>query len=134
MDPNTPDYNCDEWPMATTKQDDFKEGTVRNSLRCIPGLENTSTSELPSCPPIALVLTIFKGGGVQLRHFVAGDNKEGPKKTCDGTVETGDYWNVEFDLDDAKQEYVTSLRFLCFLSTDSGPSLISNRTGTFKIA
>ncbi|KAL8680220.1 MAG: hypothetical protein Q9224_000918 [Gallowayella concinna] len=67
--PDAPDYNCDEWPMATVKQDDFKEG-----------------------------------GGVQLRHFVAGDNKEGPKKTCDGKVVGGDYWNVEFNLDDTKDE------------------------------
>lgn len=42
---NLPDvkFNCDEWPMATTKQDDFKDGTVRNSLRCIPARENSST-------------------------------------------------------------------------------------------
>ena len=35
--------NCDEWPMASIKQDDFKEGTIRNSLRCIPKSENSST-------------------------------------------------------------------------------------------
>ncbi|KAL8816146.1 MAG: hypothetical protein Q9223_004801 [Gallowayella weberi] len=89
--PDAPDYNCDEWPMATVKQDDFKEGTIRNSLRCIKGLENTS-------------------GGVQLKHFVAGDNKEGPKKTCDGKVVGGDYWNIEFNLDDTKDEDVKNCK------------------------
>lgn len=34
--------NCDEWPMATVKQDDFQPGTIRNSLRCIPASENSS--------------------------------------------------------------------------------------------
>lgn len=43
--------NCDEWPMATTKQADFKDGTVRNSLRCIPSKENSSTLALLLSPP-----------------------------------------------------------------------------------
>lgn len=43
--------NCDEWPMATTKQVDFKEGTVRNSLRCIHSKENSSTLALLLSPP-----------------------------------------------------------------------------------
>ena len=34
--------NCDEWPMATTKQGDFAPGQVRNSLRCIDQRENSS--------------------------------------------------------------------------------------------
>lgn len=33
--------NCDEWPMATLKQSPFTEGTIRNSLRCIPATENS---------------------------------------------------------------------------------------------
>lgn len=33
--------NCDEWPMATIKQTPFKEGTIRNSLRCISAVENS---------------------------------------------------------------------------------------------
>lgn len=31
---------CDEWPMASSIQADFVAGTIRNSLRCIPGGEN----------------------------------------------------------------------------------------------
>lgn len=105
MPPNVQDFNCDEWPMATVKQDDFKEGTIRNSLRCINGLENTSMPEFPSSrDTIALVLTASVGGGVQLRHFIAGDNTEGPKKTCDGKIVDGDYWNIEFNLDDTREE------------------------------
>ncbi|KAL8979893.1 MAG: hypothetical protein Q9205_004882 [Flavoplaca limonia] len=34
--------------MATTKQADFQPGTVRNSLRCIPGSENSSPKK--TCP------------------------------------------------------------------------------------
>lgn len=31
---------CDEWPMASSIQANFAPGTIRNSLRCIPGGEN----------------------------------------------------------------------------------------------
>ncbi len=41
-DPGDQKINCDEWPMATIKQTPFKEGTIRNSLRCIPRGENSS--------------------------------------------------------------------------------------------
>ena len=34
--------NCNEWPMAMTKQDDFIEGKVRSSLRCMPADESSS--------------------------------------------------------------------------------------------
>ena len=36
----TDNVQCDEWPMASSIQNDFASGTVRNSLRCIPGSEN----------------------------------------------------------------------------------------------
>lgn len=35
---------CDEWPMASSIQNDFVQGTIRNSLRCIPGGENGGKS------------------------------------------------------------------------------------------
>lgn len=43
--------NCDEWLMATTKQEDFKDGTVRNSLRCIPRTVNSCTLAPLLSPP-----------------------------------------------------------------------------------
>lgn len=36
--------DCDEWPMASSIQNDFVPGTVRNSLRCVPGSENRAKS------------------------------------------------------------------------------------------
>jgi len=41
--PGDSSINCDEWPMATVKQDDFVEGKIRNTLRCINAKENSST-------------------------------------------------------------------------------------------
>ena len=35
---------CDEWPMASSIQNDIVPGTIRNSLRCIPGSENGGKS------------------------------------------------------------------------------------------
>ena len=40
--PGDTTVNCDEWPMATVKQDDFKKGVDRNSLRCIRASENST--------------------------------------------------------------------------------------------
>lgn len=37
------------------------------------------------------------GGGAQLQTFIAGTNKQGPQKTCDGDMQDGDYWTVDFD-------------------------------------
>lgn len=42
----TDNIQCDEWPMASSIQDDFASGTIRNSLRCIPGSENGCKSIL----------------------------------------------------------------------------------------
>lgn len=33
-------FDTDEWPMASSQQDDFEEGVIRNALRCIPDGEN----------------------------------------------------------------------------------------------
>ncbi|KAL8805167.1 MAG: hypothetical protein Q9182_002149 [Xanthomendoza sp. 2 TL-2023] len=85
------EYNCDEWPTAGVKQVDFQVGTIRNSLRCINQRENSS-------------------GGAQLKAFVEGDNKEGLKKTCKGKVVDGDYWNIDFNLDDIKEEDVKNCK------------------------
>ncbi|KAI4182506.1 MAG: hypothetical protein LQ346_006569 [Caloplaca aetnensis] len=84
--------NCDEWPMATTRQADFVPGQVRNSLRCIDQTENS-----------------YAGG--QLAAFIRGDlPARGQRKTCAGTVVTGDFWQVKFDLtgaDPSKTRYCT---------------------------
>ncbi|KAL8888575.1 MAG: hypothetical protein Q9192_006154, partial [Flavoplaca navasiana] len=80
--PGDTSVNCDEWPMATTKQTDFQPGTVRNSLRCIPGSENSS-------------------GGGQLSNWLLGDNRTGPKKTCPSPMQDGDYWNFQPGLTNA---------------------------------
>ncbi|KAL9126349.1 MAG: hypothetical protein Q9175_007934 [Cornicularia normoerica] len=77
--------NCDEWPMATIKQADFVEGTIRNSLRCIPAGENAS-------------------GGSQVLAFIQGTNKQGPQKTCTGDIQDGDHWTVGFDYTNTNDE------------------------------
>lgn len=51
---NTPNVHCDEWPMAASIQNNFVAGTLRNSLRCISGSENTC--KLPNSPPWILPL------------------------------------------------------------------------------
>ena len=43
-------YNCDEWPMALVQTEDFLQGSVRNSLRCVEEGENFSEWS-PSCLP-----------------------------------------------------------------------------------
>ncbi|KAL8900043.1 MAG: hypothetical protein Q9207_005881 [Kuettlingeria erythrocarpa] len=82
--------NCDEWPMATTRQADFVPGQVRNSLRCIDRSENSS-------------------GGSQLASFLKGVAPlRGQAKTCPGDVVAGDFWQVRFDLagaDPSKTRY-----------------------------
>ncbi|KAL8765457.1 MAG: hypothetical protein Q9209_007484 [Squamulea sp. 1 TL-2023] len=79
--------NCDEWPMATTKQDDFLDGNIRNSLRCIVGSENFSA-------------------GSQLNNWMKGTNANGPKKTCDGDIKDGDHWTISFNLDNVDKSNV----------------------------
>ncbi|KAL9629317.1 MAG: hypothetical protein Q9204_005341 [Flavoplaca sp. TL-2023a] len=80
--PGDTSVNCDEWPMATTKQTDFQPGTIRNSLRCMPGSENSS-------------------GGGQLSNWLLGDNRTGPKKTCPSPMQDGDYWTFQPGLTNA---------------------------------
>ncbi|KAI9795756.1 MAG: hypothetical protein M1833_006849 [Piccolia ochrophora] len=78
------DYSCDEWPMAMIKQDDFKDGKYRNSLRCIPTEENDNA-------------------GRQLQEFIAG--KDGMRdRTCKGKLKDGDRFKVTFETKDADQD------------------------------
>ncbi|RDL31919.1 uncharacterized protein BP5553_09321 [Venustampulla echinocandica] len=77
---------CDEFPMNAFKQAEFKEGTVRNSLRCINGGENGS-------------------GGSQFKQFVRaqGDWKKGGAlagdRKCDGEMKDGDTFEVDWIID-----------------------------------
>lgn len=98
-EPGDTSVNCDEWPMALTKQEEYDDGEYRNSLRCIPGSENFSMSKLT---PVALPterLTKSLGGGGQVNQFIQGNNQRGDKKTCDKKIEEGDYWKIDFNLD-----------------------------------
>ncbi|KAL8686740.1 MAG: hypothetical protein Q9218_006897 [Villophora microphyllina] len=66
--------------MAGIKQSDFVQGQVRNSLRCIPATENSS-------------------GGGQLGNFINGATPtRGLARTCPGTIQDGDTWQIVFDL------------------------------------
>lgn len=51
-----------------------------------------------------LTLHFFEGGGAQLAAFIAGTNKQGPQKTCDGDIQDGDYWKIEFNYDNTPDE------------------------------
>ncbi|KAI4145515.1 MAG: hypothetical protein L6R39_003783 [Caloplaca ligustica] len=42
-------------------------------------------------------------GEAQLSTFLAGTNTRGAKKTCAGTVQDGDFWQIAFDLTNADQ-------------------------------
>ncbi|KAL9579490.1 MAG: hypothetical protein Q9212_005076 [Teloschistes hypoglaucus] len=66
--------------MANIKQNDFVQGQVRNSLRCIDSGENSS-------------------GESQLQKFIQGATPDrGRARTCPGAIQDGDFWQVEFDL------------------------------------
>ncbi|KAI4100281.1 MAG: hypothetical protein L6R37_005567 [Teloschistes peruensis] len=66
--------------MASIKQNDFVQGQVRNSLRCIDSSENSS-------------------GESQLQKFIQGATPDqGRPRTCPGAIQDGDFWQVEFDL------------------------------------
>ncbi|PVI03235.1 hypothetical protein DM02DRAFT_626100 [Periconia macrospinosa] len=86
-DSNAPKpLQCDEFPMNAFKQTEFKEGTVRNSLRCINGGENGS-------------------GGSQFGQFrqATGDWAKGGRlagtRTCDGAMNDGDTFKVDWIID-----------------------------------
>ncbi|KAL8991387.1 MAG: hypothetical protein Q9169_007879, partial [Polycauliona sp. 2 TL-2023] len=94
--PGDKTINCDEWPMAITRQNDFVPGQVRNSLRCIDQGENSS-------------------GGSQLANFFR-DVKptRGEAKTCPGLMQDGDTWQIKFDLagaDPSKTRYCQNKGF-----------------------
>lgn len=98
-----PNLQTDEWPMAATVQDDFQSGVIRNTLRCIPGTENGSKSNIPDeC--IDSSLTVDADAGNQYKDFRLehGKFKPGGKyataRTCSG-VFTGDQtFEVLFDI------------------------------------
>lgn len=56
--PGDMSFNCDAWPMASIKQNDFVQGQVRNSLRCIDSSENSSklTDFITASSPLSRVL------------------------------------------------------------------------------
>ncbi|EOD50469.1 hypothetical protein UCRNP2_2738 [Neofusicoccum parvum UCRNP2] len=90
------ELDTDEWPMAQMLQDDFKQGTIRNTLRCITSGDNRS-------------------GGSQLKQFRRGEGwygKEGKykaeRKCLDPgkVMDKGDFFTVQFDnVDPQKSPY-----------------------------
>ena len=49
-------------------------------------------------------LIMYLGGGTQLKNWIEGKNKFGPKKTCPKDIQDGDYWTVEFDTSQVKDK------------------------------
>ncbi|KAF2821921.1 hypothetical protein CC86DRAFT_373160 [Ophiobolus disseminans] len=78
--------DCDEFPMNAFKQQAYKDGTHRNSLRCINNGENRS-------------------GGSQFGQFQRGigdwkpDGKFGKDRTCKGAMGPDDTFSVDFVID-----------------------------------
>ena len=66
--------------MAESKQDDYTDGSNRNSLRCIRRGENSS-------------------GGSQLKAWLNNNPSHGKGPTCDiSKAKDGDFYDVEFDI------------------------------------
>ncbi len=89
--------------MAGMDQKDFKSGTIRNSLRCIPATENSSKFDVTcaSQEDPSIMTDIRTGGGQQLGAFIAGTGNGLKGRTCDGPLQDGDTYKVEFNYDGA---------------------------------
>ena len=89
LDPVTAALDSDEFPMASSQQDDFQEGTIRNALRCIPDGDN-------------------RRSGRRVGDFI---NNRGPGragKTCEGRLRRDDHFVFDFDFtgaDTSKLQY-----------------------------
>lgn len=75
-DPHTTTYQCDEWPPALARQVEFNKKTYKNSLRCMPGSENTSL-------------------GSKLGNFVNDQGGPYPGRPS-GAMNSGDFFRVDF--------------------------------------
>ncbi|EME83905.1 uncharacterized protein MYCFIDRAFT_195106 [Pseudocercospora fijiensis CIRAD86] len=97
-------YNCDEFPMASMKQDDWKAGTVRNSLRCIDANQNSAA-------------------GSQLSNFERGVGTGLAGRVGDGPLNDGDTYQIAFNYDGAD----TSKLGFCLDAPNPGTADIWNQ-------
>ncbi|EON68583.1 hypothetical protein W97_07841 [Coniosporium apollinis CBS 100218] len=78
-------YTCDEWPPAASQQETFDKKAHKNSLRCMPGGENSSL-------------------GAKIGNFI--NNRGTFPGRPGGVMARGDYFRVDPDVTNADQSKV----------------------------